>query len=191
MKPKEGYVYYIADAYYKLVNDPKLMQNKGNGHRRPCYCCKISDETGLYWMIPLSSQKTKFQKAYAEALSKYGNCLTLALGQFAGRDAAFLIQNAFPVTEDFVEDIYVANNNPVPLHSKLQKIIYGKFQGCLAIHRKGYHTFYTDIDKAQYIMLQNKTERKPMLTEMISSAESKRSEQRSSLSHENQKEASL
>lgn len=185
MEPKEGYVYYISDNYFTDVDDPHLMRNKGDGHRRPCYCCKESLETGLYWMVPLSSQKTKFQKAYAQSVSKYGKCLTLVLGRYAGRDATFLVQNAFPVTKDYVIDIYKINENPVPVHSKLQKIIYGKLQACLAIHRKGHHTIYTDIDKAQKIMMSKIPEKKTSLSEIISSAESKKTDQDPLLSREN------
>lgn len=176
MQPKEGYVYYIEDKYFEDVNDPHLMQNKGDGHRRPCYCCKVSAETGLFWMVPMSSQKTKFQKRFAESVSKYGKCLTLVLGHYAGKDAAFLVQNAFPVTEDYIREIYTINGNPVPVHSKLQRIIYGKLQACLAIYRKGHKTIYTDIDKAQQIMLTKLKEKKPSLEMMIASAENRKKE---------------
>lgn len=177
MKPQEGYVYYIEDKYFDEVKDPHLMQNKGPGHRRPCYCCKVSAETGLYWMIPMSSQKTKFQKRYAESVSKYGKCLTLVLGRYGGKDATFLVQNAFPVKEDYIREIYTINGNPAPVHSKLQRIIYGKLQASLAIHRKGHKTIYTDIDKAQKIMLMKLNDKKPSLVEMIVSAENRKKEQ--------------
>lgn len=176
MQPVPGYVYYISDDYNRDVADPCLMQNKGEHHGRPCYCCKLSQETGLYWMIPLSSQKNKYWQKYNQSVAKYGNCMNLVLGKYAGRDTAFLIQNAFPVTEKYVKDIYNINGNPIYVHTKLQKIIYSKFQSCLAIHRKGYKPFYTDIDKAQAVMLQQLQTKgsRTSLDDLISSAASTR-----------------
>ena len=173
MQPQPGYVYYVSDDYFNDVDDPCLMRNKSDGHKRPCYCCKQSEETGLYWMIPLSSQTLKFRDRFARSISKYGNCIGLVLGQFGGRNAAFLVQNAFRITENYVKEVFKINENPVPVHSKLQRIIYRKLQGSLAIHRKGYHTFYTDIDKDQFVMLQKKNERKPGLESMIAAAKNK------------------
>lgn len=173
MKPVPGYVYFISEEYFRDVKDPKLMRNKGEHNKRPCYCCKET-EMGIYWMVPLSSKIDKFRNNFAESESKYGRCITIVLGRFAGKDAAFLIQNAFPVKENYIADIYKKNGNPIPVHTKLQQLIYGKLQGSMAIHRKGYNTFYTDIDRDELIMLQKQAEKKLPLTEMISAAESKR-----------------
>lgn len=154
MMPRPGYVYCISDDYFKDVNDPYLMQNKGSGRGRPCYCCKKSESTGLYWMIPLSTQWNKFRETYNRNVSRYGKCINLVLGHFAGKETAFVIQNAFPVTENYVVKIFTKQQEPIPVQCNLQRSIYRKFQQCLSIHKNGHNIFYTDVDKAKRIMLQ-------------------------------------
>ena len=39
MKIEEGKFYFIKDSYFDLFKDYKLMQNKENGTKRPCYLC--------------------------------------------------------------------------------------------------------------------------------------------------------
>lgn len=153
MMPKPGYVYCVSDDYFKDVDDSRLMRNKGTGHRRPCYCCKKSEGTGLYWMIPLSSQWNKFRKAYNINVSRYGSCITLVLGEYAGKGTAFVIQNAFPVTEKYIDKIFTKQQEPIPVQCRLQRVIYRNFKQCVSIHKSGYKIFYTDIDKAEQIML--------------------------------------
>ena len=157
MMPSPGYVYYISDDYFKDVNDPYLLQNKGIGHGRPCYCCEKSPETGLYWMIPLSSQRKKFREKHDKTVSRYGRCTTIVLGQYADKGAAFVIQNAFPVTEKYVERAFVKQQKPMPVQCKIQRMIYKKFQNCLSIHKKGVKIFYTDIYRAEHIMIEKTT----------------------------------
>ena len=41
----------------------------------------------------------KFRTIHDKQVQKYGRCLTIVLGEFDGREAAFLLQNMFPVKE--------------------------------------------------------------------------------------------
>lgn len=47
----------------------------------------------------------------------------LILGEFDGQNAAFLIQNMFPVTEKYIDHIHTKNGNPVPVKRELQRVI--------------------------------------------------------------------
>lgn len=96
---KEGYVYHIKDEYFEKVNDNMLMQNKENGTYRPTFYCLKDEKTSLLWMVPLSSRVDKFRAIHDKQAKKYGRCLTIVLGEFDGKSAAFLLQNMFPVTE--------------------------------------------------------------------------------------------
>lgn len=156
MEPKPGYVYYITEDYFKEIKDPFLMRNKKNGRGRPFYCCKKSRRTGLYWMIPLSSQKGKYQKAYTKNVLKYGNCPTIVLHHYAARDTAFVIQNAFPVRSKYIENILTVQEKPLLVPCSIQRKINSNFEKCMAIHRNGHKIFFTDIDKAQYVMQHQK-----------------------------------
>ena len=39
MKAENGKFYFIKDDFFKLFKDYKLMENKENGNKRPCYFC--------------------------------------------------------------------------------------------------------------------------------------------------------
>lgn len=60
----EGHFYYIEDQYFIDFPDQYLMRNKetinGQAHDRPCFYAFQDNKTGLYWMIPFSSQTTNF-----------------------------------------------------------------------------------------------------------------------------------
>ena len=63
-----GHFYYIDDKYFAKFNDPYLMRNKeninGKLHDRPCFYTFKDGLTGLYRMIPFSSQTSKFRKIF-------------------------------------------------------------------------------------------------------------------------------
>jgi hypothetical protein len=69
-----GHFYYIKDNYYADFQDPYLMKNKekvnGTAHDRPCFYAFQDKSTQLYWMIPISSQVTKYQKVYNSKIQR-------------------------------------------------------------------------------------------------------------------------
>ena len=80
MDYQEGYVYHIKDEYFTKSNDPNLMQNKENGNYRLTFYCMRDEKTSLLWLVPLSSRVEKFQAIYDKQIEKYGNCLTIVIG---------------------------------------------------------------------------------------------------------------
>ena len=105
MKYQGGYVYHIKDEFFSKVQDEKLMQNKENSNFRPTYFCLRDPQTDLLWMIPMSSRYAKYQALYEKQRQKYGKCITLVLGEFDGKKAAFLLQNMFPTSERYLDHI--------------------------------------------------------------------------------------
>ena len=61
---KTGSFYYITDEYYTKFSNCGLMGNKEEDefgkHGRPCYYC--FEQSGFYWMIPISSKVEKYKK---------------------------------------------------------------------------------------------------------------------------------
>ena len=100
-----GHFYYIDDQYFIDFPDDKLMQNKeqanGQLHDRPCFYAFKDNDTGLYWMIPLSSQVEKYRRYYNLKIARYGKCDTITFGKVLGYEKAFLIQNMCPITERY------------------------------------------------------------------------------------------
>ena len=48
-------------------------------------------------------------------MDKWGNCDTIRFGYVNGEKRAFLIQNAFPVTEKYIKEEYKVHHNTIPV----------------------------------------------------------------------------
>ena len=64
-------------------------------------------------MIPISSQADKYKGIIEKKKKRYGKCNTIVIGLFAGKENAFLIQNAFPVIEKYFDHIHTIQEQPV------------------------------------------------------------------------------
>lgn len=149
----ERYVYHIKDEYFEKVQDSKLMQNKENGTYRPTFYCLRDKKTSLLWLVPLSSRVEKFQSIHDKQVRKYGRCLTIVLGEFDGREAAFLLQNMFPVTEYYLDHIHTRNNNPVPVKHSIHKEVSANMKRLLQLHARGKKVVFPDITRLEQLML--------------------------------------
>ena len=116
------------------------MQNKEGGTCRPTFYCLRDNKTSLLWMFPLSSRVEKFKAIHDKQVAKYGKCLTIVLGEFDGKEAAFLLQNMFPIRDYYLDHIHTRNNNPVPVKHYIHRevttlIIPGLFEPPVRILR--------------------------------------------------------
>lgn len=159
---QEGYVYHIKDEYFEKVNDNMLMQNKENGTYRPTFYCLKDEKTSLLWMVPLSSRVDKFRAIHDKQAKKYGRCLTLVLGEFDGKSAAFLLQNMFPVTEYYLDHIHTRNNNPVPVKHSIHSEINTNMKRLLQLHKRGRKVVFPDITRLEEIMLEELKDSHPL-----------------------------
>lgn len=150
---QEGYVYHIKDEYFEKVKDNKLMQNKENGTYRPTFYCLHDKNSPLLWMVPLSSRVDKFKAIYDKQVKKYGNCLTIVLGEFDGKMAAFLLQNMFPITEYYLDHIHTRNDNPVPVKHSIHKAISTNMKKIRQLHARGKKIVFPDITRLEQLML--------------------------------------
>lgn len=150
MEIKQGYSYHIKDEFFDFVQDKYLMGNKENGNYRPHFLA-IQDNKNeeLYWMIPISSQVGKYKIIIEKKIKRYGKCNTIVIGKFAGRDNAFLIQNAFPIIKKFFDHVHTIENNPIMIHSKLNRELTVNLREVIAMYRRGIHLIFPDIDYIQ------------------------------------------
>ena len=130
-----------------------LMQNKENGTYRPTFYCLKDEKTSLLWMVPLSSRVDKFRAIHDKQAKKYGRCLTIVLGEFDGKSAAFLLQNMFPVTEYYLDHIHTRNNNPVPVKHSIHSEISTNMKRLRQLHARGRKVVFPDITRLEKIML--------------------------------------
>ena len=145
--------YHIKDEFFELVQDKYLMSNKEQGNYRPHYYA-IQDKKNLelYWMIPISSQAEKYKGIIEKKKKRYGKCNTIVIGLFAGKENAFLIQNAFPVIEKYFDHIHTIQEQPVTIHKKLDKLLVENLNEVLAMYNRGIKLTFTDIAVIRTIM---------------------------------------
>ncbi|WP_371381854.1 type III toxin-antitoxin system CptIN family toxin [Sporomusa aerivorans] len=138
-----GTFYFITDKYFTDFPDDKLMTNKeyvnGKPHNRPCYYTFKDKANPIYWVIPISSQISKFQGIYNKKVSQKGICDTIVFGYVLGEKKAFLIQNMCPVTDEYINNQYLdaASGNPVSISTKLSKEIEDKAKKVLMLYKRG------------------------------------------------------
>ncbi|MFR8875379.1 MAG: type III toxin-antitoxin system CptIN family toxin [Roseburia faecis] len=139
------------EKYFKDFPDPYLMQNKekvnGQLHDRPCFYAFQDSNTQLFWMIPFSSQVSKFKGIYNKKMQKYHRCDTIVFGEVLGHEKAFLIQNMCPITEKYMKNEYLdsAANIPVRVDGRLEKELKDKAGKVLALQRKGAKLIFPDV----------------------------------------------
>lgn len=146
-----GHFYYINDQYFIDFPDPYLMKNKetinGQVHDRPCFYAFQDSTTGLYWMIPFSSQVGKYRGHYNRKMQRYHRCDTLVFGDVLGHEKAFLIQNMCPITAQYVKNEYFDSNANVPVRidGALERDLIDKAKRVLALQRKGIKLIFPDV----------------------------------------------
>ncbi len=165
MEIRQGYSYHIKDEFFRLVQDKYLMSNKERGNYRPHYYA-IQDKKNpeLYWMIPISSQADKYKGIIEKKKKKYGKCNTIVIGLFAGKENAFLIQNAFPVIRKYFDHIHTIQEQPVLIHKKLDKLLVENLSEVLAMYNRGIKLTFTDITTIRTIMEKELENRKDIIT---------------------------
>lgn len=113
---KTGF-YIIKDKFFEDMPDPYLKGNKAGN--RPYYYCFEDTVTGIYWMIPLSSRIDKY-KRIVEKKEKAGRpCDIIHIVKLDDdRESAFLMQDMFPPTEEYIEREYTIAGNHLMLTSE-------------------------------------------------------------------------
>lgn len=153
MEIKQGYSYHIKDEFFGVVQDKYLMGNKEDCNYRPHFLA-IQDNKNkeLYWMIPISSQVGKYKGIMEKKIERYGKCNTIVIGKFAGKENAFLIQNAFPVIKKYFDHVHTIENEPITIHSKLNRELTVNLREVLAMHKRGIRLIFPDIEYIQMKM---------------------------------------
>lgn len=151
--PQTGHVYHIKDEYHKIACDSKLMRNYEGGSLRPTYYCIKDEQTNLLWMIPMSTRVEKYKAIIEKDTAKYGSCTKIVLAPAGGRQAAFLIQNTFPILEKYIDHPHTIQNHPLFLEPRIQALIQTNFRKALSMQKRGINVIYTDIFRLEALML--------------------------------------
>ena len=140
MKVENGKFYFIKDEFFDIFKDYKLMQNKENGNKRPCYFCFNDPENKeIIWFVPISSKVDNF-----------------VFGKVLGKEKAFLIQNIFPTTEEYIESKYQNKMKDVEITETLKQEIIGTSMNVIKLAKKGINIPFYDILEMKNILLEDK-----------------------------------
>ena len=113
---KTGF-YIIKDKFFEDMPDPYLKGNKAGN--RPHYYCFEDTNTGIFWMIPLSSRIDKYRRIIDKKEKAGKPCDILHIVKLDdSRESAFLIQDMFPITEEYIEREYTIAGNHLMLTSE-------------------------------------------------------------------------
>lgn len=113
---KTGF-YIIKDKFFEDMPDPYLKGNKAGN--RPHYYCFEDTNTGIYWMIPLSSRIDKYKGIVEKKAKADKPCDIIHIVKLDdSRESAFLIQDMFPITEEYIEREYTISGNHLMLTSE-------------------------------------------------------------------------
>lgn len=120
---KTGF-YIIKDKFFEDMSDPYLKGNKAGN--RPHYYCLEDTSTRIYWMIPLSSRIDKYRRIMEKKEKAGKPCDILHIVKLDdSRESAFLIQDIFPITEEYIEREYTIAGNHLMLTSEHTARCYG------------------------------------------------------------------
>lgn len=106
---KTGF-YIIKDTFFDDMQDPYLKLNKDG--KRPHYYCVEDNANGIYWMVPVSSKADKYYRIINKFKQSKKPCDILHITKLAtNRECVFLIQDIFPITENYIEREYTIAGN--------------------------------------------------------------------------------
>lgn len=136
MEIKEGYVYHIKNSYFELVNDNKLMKNHEGNATRPNYFCVKMKDSNFLWFIPMSSKVEKYKTIIDNKIKKYKKCDTIVIGNYRGKNHAFLIQNMFPITRTYIDHIDTVQGRALQVPTETRNIILEKVNKIFKLKEK-------------------------------------------------------
>jgi hypothetical protein len=87
-------------------------------------------------------------------IKRSGKCDTIVIGKYRRVEAAFLIQNIFPITEKYIDHIDTIRNKAVPVVEGTQKEILEKVNKVFMLKKKGINLIFPDVDKIEKMLLQ-------------------------------------
>lgn len=129
-----GGLYTLEDQFYIDYPDPYLKQNKEQ--HRPFYFCFCDNNTGLYWMIPMSSSEDKIELAKKKA--EEGKTDIFHFTRVDRKNGVMLVADMCPVTAEYIASPYELSGKHVVFKDRKElKEIRAKASKVLRLLRKG------------------------------------------------------
>lgn len=153
---EDGKFYFIKDDFFELFKEYKLMKNKENGNKRPCYFCfKDNRDERIIWFVPISSKYEKYKKIYEDKKKKQKRVYNFVFGEVVGKKAVFLIQNIFPTTEKYILEKYMTDNKDVKIPLKMKNKVIARAKQIIHMADRGINIPFYDINKMKEIIIED------------------------------------
>lgn len=153
---EDGKFYFIKDDFFELFKEYKLMKNKENGNKRPCYFCfKDNRDDRIIWFVPISSKYEKYKKIYEDKKKKQKRVYNFVFGEVVGKKAVFLIQNIFPTTEKYILEKYMTENKDVKISLKMKNKVIARAKQIVHMADRGINIPFYDINKMKEIIIED------------------------------------
>lgn len=152
MEIKEGYVYHIKDSYFEVVKDDRLMRNHEGNATRPNYFCLKVDDSEVMCFVPMSSKIDKYKDIIEDKIKKYKKCDTIVIGNYRGRDHAFLLQNMFPIIPKYIDHIDTVNGKALQVPSETRRLILEKIKKIFRLKENGINLIFPNVDKIKSLL---------------------------------------
>lgn len=107
-----GCLYFVSNDFFTKIQDPFLKINYENT-KRPHYFAFRDSKTELYWLVPCSSKVEKFERLIQEKQEQHKPTDTIKIVKIFDRKTVLLFQDMFPVTDAYIEKLYVKGGQPV------------------------------------------------------------------------------
>lgn len=154
---ENGKFYFIKDDFFDLFKDYKLMENKENGNKRPCYFCfKDFEDERIIWFVPISSKVEKYKAIYENKKKTRKVVYNFVFGKVLGKEKTFLIQNIFPTTENYIEAKYQNKMQDVEIAETLKTEIIQTSKDVIKLAKKGINIPFYNIIEMRDILLKDK-----------------------------------
>jgi len=136
----------LKTIFFTAFPDPNLKKNN-NSSGRPCFYAIKDTATNVFWVVPISSKFKKFKEIEKKKIEKFKRCDTIAFAEVLGCERAFLIQDMFPVSPDYIESTYIKDSSPVRISKSDQENITKKAKRVLELHKAGIKMIWPDVAK--------------------------------------------
>lgn len=105
-----GRLYFINDEFFDYIREKYLKANKETT-KRPHYYVFTDTTTSLLWVIPCSTQVSKYKDIINKKIEKHKKHDHIKIIKVNGIEQAFLFQDMFPIIEKYISNPYIKQNS--------------------------------------------------------------------------------
>ncbi len=107
----------------------------------------------IIWFVPISSKVEKYKAIYENKKKIRKKVYNFVFGKVLGKEKAFLIQNVFPTTEEYIESKYQNKKQDVEITEVLKQEIIDTSVNVIKLAKKGISIPFYDIIEMKNILL--------------------------------------